>query len=139
MKQRQYRTAKIRPGYLPGGKKIEVKDFIGPHEKPTDSFFGRDNPRSQYWGAKAKIYFVTDRQRVKIGFTARPWTRLRELENAEDRAGFQMLALHDGTRWDEAFLHERFDHLALGQEWFVAAPELMKFIAWLEHDSQTPR
>lgn len=67
-------------------------------------------------GRTGSVYFAFDGERVKIGFSVNPWSRIKEL-----KVGNPTIKLHSsfrGTIEDESLLHEEFNHLRLGGEWF---------------------
>jgi hypothetical protein len=68
------------------------------------------------------VYFALFGDRIKIGWSANPTTRLRSIPHDE------VLALMPGTMRNERQCHEAFAHLRVTGEWFEAAPDLMSFI-----------
>jgi hypothetical protein len=74
----------------------------------------------------AWIYFISDGDRVKIGYTARnPHRRLKQLQTGSSRRLY-LLAAMPGTMADERALHERFASLRVSGEWFAIEPALLQ-------------
>lgn len=69
------------------------------------------------------VYFVRFGNRVKIGYSANPTHRLRNIPHDE------VLALIPGTMRHERQCHAAFEHLRITGEWFEAAPALLAFAA----------
>lgn len=76
----------------------------------------------------SSVYFAYSGGHVKIGYSKRVSARLAELRTG-CALPIQLLGTMAGGRALERRLHERFDHLRLDGEWFVAHPELMTHIA----------
>lgn len=77
------------------------------------------------------VYFVSDGDAIKIGFTSNGVDRrLEALRNGNPRE-IKVLATMRGTMDDEKRLHRRFAEYRVRGEWFKAAPELLDFIASL--------
>ncbi|MGS2641695.1 GIY-YIG nuclease family protein [Streptosporangium sp. G12] len=71
------------------------------------------------------VYFVRFSDRVKIGWSANPPVRLRNIPHDE------VLAIVPGTMLDERRCHTAFAHLRTIGEWFTIKPDLVAFIASL--------
>ncbi len=70
------------------------------------------------------IYYVKNAGHIKIGWTADLTTRLRHYP-----PGSELLAVHPGTRTDEARLHKRFTvHRTHGREWYPLAAVLVQHV-----------
>ena len=67
------------------------------------------------------IYFVRYRDRVKIGYSIEPQTRIKAHPFDE------VLAIVPGERIDEKRAHAAFAHLRENGEWFRAEPDLLEF------------
>ena len=65
---------------------------------------------------------------VKIGSTCQLKTRLKELCRIW-KTNLEVLAIMDGGLAVEKGLHRKFEHLALGNEWFLPGEDLFRFIA----------
>lgn len=63
---------------------------------------------------------------IKIGTTCRPVRRLSVL--TREHGILQLLLTHSGGRQRERELHDRFDDLAVGGEWFTARKKLTDWI-----------
>lgn len=64
------------------------------------------------------VYFMTTRERVKIGFSLQPLTRASQLATGMAEP-IDSLVIVRGTRKDERRLHARFDAYRREREWFV--------------------
>lgn len=71
------------------------------------------------------VYYLRYADRVKIGTTRDPRSRLRAIMHDE------LLAFEPGDRVVERQRHLLFAHLREGGEWFTAAPELVAHIRTL--------
>lgn len=71
------------------------------------------------------VYFVRFSDRVKIGFSANPAGRLKNIPHDE------VLAIVPGTMADERGLHAQFARYRVTGEWFQADEDLLDFIAAL--------
>jgi hypothetical protein len=78
------------------------------------------------------IYFITCREvgRVKIGFSAKPQARA-SVAQVGSPLPLELERVCDGTRGDEAALHERFSDARAHGEWFRLTPEIEGFMAAL--------
>jgi hypothetical protein len=87
-----------------------------------------DLTRARSVAVPGYTYFVRKDDEIKIGFTAYPWRRMKEL--ARDFPGSTVVKIVSGEVAGEFETHRRFDHLRISQdsEWFQAAPELLSFI-----------
>src|SRR4051812_41688845 len=76
-------------------------------------------------GHAGMIYFIeaVGHGRVKIGYAANPWKRLRQLQTGHPFE-LKMLACLPGELSDEQRLHKEFDSLRIGGEWFKLTPEI---------------
>lgn len=77
------------------------------------------------------VYFVTDGNAVKIGFSEIPSQRIADLQSSCP-AKLERLALIKGSIRDEQALHRKFHALRLHGEWFTLTPELRSQIAMLQ-------
>ena len=75
------------------------------------------------------VYFIrdADRPEVKIGYSAAPHERLRQLQ-FKFRRKLQLLKYMPGDLRDEKALHRKFKDEALGYEWFRLSDRLARFI-----------
>jgi hypothetical protein len=74
------------------------------------------------------VYFVRCLDRVKIGFSVDPKSRLVKI-NADAPFPCEMLGVVPVDQFSEADLHTRFSSLRIHGEWFLAASDLLAFIA----------
>lgn len=77
------------------------------------------------------VYFITDGNAIKIGFSTDVLYRLGGLQVGHP-AELRLLADFVGSTLDEANILRRFEHLNLRGEWFKHDPEIIDFIAELE-------
>jgi len=75
----------------------------------------------------SNVYFMSDGEAIKIGFSGAPLLRIKDVRKDRGR-DLTLLAQIDGGREKEAALHRRFAHLRISGEWFRSAPELIEFI-----------
>lgn len=85
---------------------------------------GKRGPRPRYdYADKPSVYFVMSGRHIKIGWTAKPSRRLKELQiGSPDR--LKVLAIVEGSQDDERRLHTQFRDLNIGGEWHLATAEL---------------
>lgn len=77
-----------------------------------------------------KIYFFTNGENIKIGFTKNTvQKRLKQLNTGSDKQLYY-LGCFSGTMEDEKQLHKKFEKYKLRSngEWFVADEELLGYI-----------
>ncbi len=76
------------------------------------------------------VYFarINDDGPIKIGFSFNLRQRVYSLR-AEFGQNLKIIGTIDGDRKVEKALHKRFSAVALGQEWFDPAPELLQYIS----------
>jgi len=67
------------------------------------------------------VYFMRYRDRVKIGYSIEPQTRIKAHPYDE------VLAIVPGGTADEKRYHRKFAHLRENGEWFRAEPELLEY------------
>jgi DNA-binding XRE family transcriptional regulator len=79
------------------------------------------------------LYFIKNGRYVKIGHTNNIKLRLSDLQVANPER-LSVIGLIEGSRNDEAELHNKFKHLSAGGEWFYYTEELIDFIQNLETD-----
>jgi hypothetical protein len=79
------------------------------------------------------VYFIhaPDLDVVKIGYSARPEKRIRELAN-DASTTLVLLGAIPGTLADEGLLHACFDDLHAADEWYWDDPLILKFAAGLD-------
>lgn len=76
-----------------------------------------DEPRPGF------VYFIRFADRIKIGFSADPRTRIASLPHDE------VLGIFPGTRRNEKQLHAAFADLRLTGEWFQVDGRILDFVA----------
>jgi hypothetical protein len=91
-------------------------------------------PRSHNFGQR--VYFAqgSPADRIKIGVSGDVARRLRGLQ-AENPGRVEILLTIDGDRATEKWLHERFGHLRLHNEWFRFADELEVYLDMIANES----
>lgn len=76
----------------------------------------------------SSVYFADAGGQIKIGWSKKVSARLAQLQTGS-AVPIKLLGTTPGGRAVERRIHERFAHLRLSGEWFIAAPELLAFIA----------
>ena len=81
--------------------------------------------------ARALVYFIQDRKRIKIGYSTNPKARMRDLTT---HSKLRLLATEPGGAQREAELHKMFAHLKtpVGREWFYFKAEILHYIKSLK-------
>lgn len=74
------------------------------------------------------VYFITDGDVIKIGYSICPRDRLRGLQTSNHK-GLWIIDFAPGTTGDEGRLHRRFSETRLSGEWFQSSPELLALIS----------
>lgn len=70
------------------------------------------------------VYYVQIMSHIKIGWTGNLEQRMRQFP-----PNSQLLAVHPGSRKDEAAIHKRFAHIrSHGREWYPLVPQLLEHI-----------
>jgi len=76
------------------------------------------------------VYFLRFSDRVKIGFSTDPRTRISQLPHDE------VLAIFPGTRLNERQLHAAFGDLRLTGEWFTLDDRILDFVTDVKTTAQ---
>lgn len=79
--------------------------------------------RSDVFDEAGYVYFARFSDRIKIGFSKNPSSRVAELRVAIP--DLVLLGTFQGTESDEADLHNKFSDLLIGGEWFRAEDRLL--------------
>ena len=76
------------------------------------------------------IYYLQqgDSGPIKIGYSAYPFKRMRQLQTANS-VSLKLLLIVEGTKGLERRLHRQFSHLRIQSEWFSPSSELMSYIS----------
>lgn len=75
------------------------------------------------------VYFISDGEFIKIGFSGAPQTRLSDLQGASART-LTLLGMMPSTESGERETHQKFSHLRTRGEWFQdKTGEIAEFIA----------
>jgi hypothetical protein len=77
-----------------------------------------------------KIYYLSDGEHIKIGFTS-DWTKRQKAYATHSPRPLQILASHPGTKADEKRLHRMFKEHRARNEWFHQSPEILAHIRTL--------
>lgn len=93
------------------------------------NFPGRPHP------TMGGVYFVTDGENIKIGYSGAPVVRLTDLQAANARP-LAILGVIAGTYATEGKLHARFQNSRVRGEWFKPVPEMLAFIKEACGDSE---
>lgn len=89
---------------------------------------------------EATVYFFRCEDFIKIGYSASPHMRLRQIQSADgtkhpegmNPSGAVLVKTMPGGYAQEQILHRNFKHLRHTGEWFHADPELIEFIHAIE-------
>lgn len=73
-----------------------------------------------------RVYFITDGELIKIGYSGAPTVRLKGLQSDNGRE-LEIIRTVPGTFEDESRLHAQFAHIRVRGEWFQATPDLVEF------------
>jgi hypothetical protein len=76
----------------------------------------------------SSVYFADASGQMKIGWSKKVGARIAQLQTGS-AVPIKLLGTMAGGRALERRLHDQFAHLRLSGEWFVAAPELLDFVA----------
>ena len=74
------------------------------------------------------VYLIVAGSRVKIGYSANPWSRLAELRTGS-AIEMTLVSMTLGTIEDESALHRQFAEHRVQGEWFNLEGELAEFVA----------
>lgn len=74
-----------------------------------------------------KIYFVSGPGRIKIGYTTKPETRLKQLRHV-DMEPLEIIAIADGSQKMENRLQAMAQPYCIRAEWFRDCPEVRRII-----------
>ena len=74
--------------------------------------------------ARKFVYFLQVADRVKIGTSSKPLTRVQDIA-ASLPAPIKRVVIVEGDRRDELRLHDRFKAYRTGGEWFVASRPIL--------------
>jgi hypothetical protein len=114
---------------------IEGQHGVAPGRTWLRNQFGQPGggPEKTPQGRKARalVYFIQDRKRVKIGHSTNPKARLRDLMT---HTTLKLLATEPGGAKREAELHKKFRHIKtpVGREWFYLKDEILDYIRTLK-------
>jgi hypothetical protein len=81
--------------------------------------------------ALRQVYFITDGEQIKIGWSRFVEKRLRELQGLRKKP-LKLIAMFPGDIADETALHRYFRHLRIKGEWFKRDREIYVMIDILE-------
>jgi hypothetical protein len=79
--------------------------------------------------AKALVYFIQDRKRVKIGHSTNPKIRIKAFTT---HTALRLLATEPGGLTRERELQKKFAHLRIKGEWFYLKTEILGYIKTLK-------
>lgn len=87
------------------------------------------------------VYFIRAGDKVKIGFSAKPFMRLSAIQTSHHE-DLRIMAYIPGTLKFERRLHQMFRALHVRGEWFQFSPEITEFITryrkvYCKHKEQT--
>jgi len=97
-----------------------------------DALLGRVTPKPKKVRLarppEGHIYYLSDGERVKIGFTI-DWERRQKTYRTHNAGDLTLLALRPARRPEETMVHRRFKHLRIGDsEWFTPGQVLLAHI-----------
>jgi hypothetical protein len=78
-----------------------------------------------------QIYYLSDGEHIKIGFTT-DWSKRQRVYATYSPRQLELLAIHAGTEADEKRLHRMFKEHRARNEWFHQSPELLAHIRTLD-------
>lgn len=86
------------------------------------------------------VYFIRAGDAVKIGWSADPWRRIREIRTSSSSPAY-MLGMARGSKDLERKFHHWFEAQRTHGEWFSATPNLLRAIPWFcdEFEQQEAR
>lgn len=73
--------------------------------------------------SEGKVYIARDKDRLKIGFSKDPASRIRTLKTA--CLDIELFFEIGCDRRLETVLHQKFKVYSLGREWFLGSPDLL--------------
>jgi hypothetical protein len=85
--------------------------------------FGRTEPGTP----ASEVYFITDGDLIKIGFSAAPKVRIKDIKSPTGKP-LSLIGSVTAHPYDERIIHKRFTHLRVTGEWFEPDDELRAFI-----------
>lgn len=92
-------------------------------------------PKREEPAPQPVIYYVQIMSHIKIGWTSNLTNRMRQFP-----PNSQLLAVHPGTRKDEAAIHKRFAHVrSHGREWYPLVPQLLEHIDRVVREHGEPK
>ncbi|MGI9570457.1 MAG: Lin1244/Lin1753 domain-containing protein [Desulfobulbia bacterium] len=77
--------------------------------------------------AKGYVYFIESGEQIKIGYSANPWSRVKDIRS-DDHRNPALLAQFKGTIQDEKIVHRLFATENVEGEWFKSTP-ILKLVA----------
>lgn len=81
-------------------------------------------------GTVGRVYFIRSGQAIKIGWTAGPVEqRLRQMQPSNPEPMEVVGVMEECDVAAERRLHRQFDDIRIANEWFVADPKLLGYIA----------
>lgn len=94
-------------------------------QKRNFQSFPHPSPRNYVTG---EVYFISDGDCIKIGYSGSALVRFRDIQIGSSRE-LRLLGYTPGTMDDEQRLHRMFNHIHVRGEWFKATPRLLEFVA----------
>ena len=74
-----------------------------------------------------QIYYLSDGEHIKIGFTL-DWSKRKRAYTTYSPQPLELLAIHPGTSEREKQLHRIFRPFRIKNEWFYQSPEILDHI-----------
>ena len=117
---------------IPMTKSYLYNHFGKPTQEPGDpTEIAKIGVQKKRRPRKTFVYFVRNGDTVKIGHSASPKDRMRDM-GTSNHAKLEMLAIIPGGRKREVQLHKRFAKFRIKGEWFNLVPQITKYIAGLK-------
>lgn len=102
-------------------------ETVPPMQHMVDSYFQAKVLPKKPVVREGWVYFACDGERVKIGFSGAPHSRVQDIQSSCSLP-LTVLAVIKGTMDDEAKLHTKFSADRLHGEWFTLSPKLRRHI-----------
>lgn len=86
-----------------------------------------------------QVYFITDGEFIKIGFSTNPEDRLRSIQTGYSRPLSLLGVIHHQTQHDERIYHVAFKESRVRGEWFRFDEKIVNHLRKIEARQNTPR
>lgn len=131
-KTRQEATLAIQALGIPMTKTFLYAHFGVPNQAPGDpSEIAKIEAQKPPRKRRTYVYFIRNGTTVKIGHSASPRDRMRDM-GTSNHATLEMLAILPGGVIRERALHKKFAKHRIKGEWFNLVPQITKYLASLK-------